>query len=91
MVQTVHMVVTPEPPRVELFLLVPPPTLAWVTPVEGLAQPQGGATVAPALPTPQHPAPALHTQPMEHPALHTVGMMGGRHLHTQAWEDQAIP
>lgn len=102
MVQTVLMVVTPEPPWVELFLLVPPPTPAWVTPVVGPAQPQEGATVAPAQPTPQHPAqhmvalvpghpvPALLTQPMEHPALHTVGMMAGRHLHTLAWEDQAI-
>lgn len=103
MVQTVLMVVTQEPPWVELFLLVPLPTREWVTPVAGPAQPREEATVAPAQPTPQppvqhmlalvpgHPVPALLIQPMEHPAQHTVGMMGGRHLHTLAWEDQAIP
>ena len=103
MVQTVLMVVTQEPPWVELFLLVPLPTREWVTPVAGPAQPREVATVAPVQPTPQppvqrmlalvpgHPVPALLTQPMEHPAQHTVGMMGGRHLHTLAWEDQAIP
>lgn len=75
---------------VELFPWVPPPTLAWGTPVEGLAQLQV-ATVVPALHTTQPPALAPATVYLEPPALLTVALREGRHLPTLAWGHQATP
>jgi len=75
---------------VELFPWVLPPTQAWGTPVEGLAQLLVG-TVVLALHTTQHPALALLTLYLEPPALLTVALRGGRHLHTLAWGHQGTP